>query len=209
MRHVFALLLAIAFLVIGTSPALALKPVTREGWKVGVAYGPGQARIKGSDSLDIGALKGLAQSIRVGRMFGGRFLVGYEHQAWVREQGFHDLKVRAGTQLEALGVTTFLAKPGSAWGGLYVAVGGGRAHCRLTFLEPLAPGESAIGDTYEVVFMQDEFGWGGYGALGYDMQITRSFAAGLMASYNYLDIGGGIYDTVKFTPIVANLNWSW
>lgn len=209
MRHVFASLLAISLLAIASSPALALKPITREGWKVGVAYGPGRAEIKGSDSLDIGSLKGLAQSIRVGRMFRGRFLVGYEHQAWVREQGFHDLKVRAGTQLEALGVTTFLANPASAWGGLYVAVGGGRAHCRLTFLEPLAPGESAIGDTYEVVFKQDEFGWGGYGAVGYDMQITRSFAAGLMASYNYLDIGGSLYDTVHFTPIVANLNWSW
>jgi hypothetical protein len=209
MRHVLALLLAIAFLAIGADPAHALKPVMREGWTVGVAYGPGRAQIAGADSLDIGSLKGLAQSIRVGRMFGSRFRIGYEHQAWVREQGLYDLKLRAGTQLEALGVTAFLARPGSAWDGLFVAVGAGRAHCRLTLLEPLAPGESAIGDTYEVVFKQDEFGWGGYGALGYDLQITRHFAAGLMASYNYLDIGGSLFDTVQFTPVVANLNWSW
>ena len=209
MRPVFALLLAIAFLAVGADSAHALKPLTREGWSLGLAYGPGRAQITGADSLDIGSLKGLAQTIRISRMFGERFRVGYEHQAWVREQGLYDLKLRAGTQLEALEVTAFLAKPGSGWEGLYFTVGGGRAHCRLTLLEPLLPGESAIGDTYEVVFKQDEFGWGGFGALGYDLQITRHFAAGLMASYNYLDIGGGLFDTVQFTPVVANLNFSW
>jgi hypothetical protein len=209
MRHVFALLLAIAFLAIGADPARALKPVTREGWSLGLAYGPGRARITGADSLDVGSLKGLAQTIRISRMFGDRLRVGYEHQAWVREQGLYDLKLRAGTQLEALAVTAYLAEPGSAWGGLYVTLGGGRAHCRMTLLEPLAPGESTIGDTYEVVFKQDEFGWGGFGALGYDLQITRRFAAGLTTSYNYLDIGGSLFDTVQFTPVVANLNFSW
>lgn len=209
MRQVFALLLAIVLIGIVAGPAHALKPVTREGWTVGVAYGPGRAEIAGADSLDIGSLKGVAQSIRVGRMFGEHFRVGYEHQAWVREQGLYDLKIRAGTQLEALGVTAFLAKPASAWGGLFVTVGAGRAHCRLTLLEPLLPGESAIGDTYEVVFKQDEFGWGGFGGVGYDMQITRHCAVGLMASYNYLDIGGSLFDTVHFTPVVANLNFSW
>ena len=209
MRHVFVLLLTAIGLLVAAAPGLALKPNTREGWVVGVAYGPGRAQIRGSDSLNTGWLEGPAQSIRIGRMFGPRLKVGYEHQAMLREQGFKDLKIRAGMQLEAIGVTAFMARPGSAWSGLYVTAGGGYAHCRLTFLEPLAPGESAIGDTYEAVFKQDEFGWGGFGGMGYDLQISRSLAASAMLSYNYLGIGGNLFDTVQFVPLVASLNWSF
>jgi opacity protein-like surface antigen len=207
-HRVMILLLA----VLGASiaaPCLAWGPYTRAGWVVGVAYGPGQAKITGADSLETGWLSGPAQTIRVGRMFGPRMKIGYEHQAWLREQGFQSLKIRAGTQLEALAVTAYLGRPSSAWGGLFVTAGGGYAHCRLTFLEPLAPGESPIGDTFEVVFLQDEFGWGGFAGAGYEFQISRSFAAGVMFSYNHLGIGGSIYDTADFIPLTANLNWSF
>lgn len=210
MRHIVAILLVAIGLSAGATLSTAQGPHSRDGWTVGVAYGPARARITGgNDSLSTGWLEGPAQSIRIGRSFGPFVRVGFEHQAWLREQGFHDEKLHAGTQLEALGVTTYLGRPGSALGGLFLTAGGGYAHCRLTLLEPLAPGESEIGDTHRVVYTKDEFGWGGFGGMGYEFRISRSFSAGLMISYNYLDIGDEIYDTAKFVPLMANLNWSF
>jgi len=188
----------------------AQEPHARDHWTVGVAYGPGTAKITGgNDSLSTGWLEGPAQSVRIGHSVGPFARAGYEHQAWLREQGFHDHKLRAGTQLEALALTAYLGRPGSALGGLYLTAGGGYAHCRLTLLEPLAPGESDIGDTYRIVAKQDEFGWGGFGGVGYEFRISRSFSAGLMISYNYLDIGDEVFDTATFVPLMANLNWSF
>jgi len=209
MRWLFTIVLTLVALSGGALPGHAARPHTREGWVVGVAYGPATARVVGADSLTSDWLDGPAQSIRIGRMFGHHFKVGYEHQAYVREQGFYDLKVRVGTQLEALAVTAYLGQPDRALGGLFVVAGTGPARCRLTFLEPLAPGESPIGDTYEIVYKQDEFGWGGFGGVGYEFQITRSFAASAVATYNYLGIGGSIFDNAVFVPLTASLNWSF
>jgi hypothetical protein len=179
-------------------------------WYVGVAYGPARAKLAGADSLGTTSwLDGPSQSIRVGRILSPSFRLGFEHQAWLREQGFHDLKIRSGVQLEALGVTAYPWASRGGWSGLYLSAGTGWAHCRLTFLEPLAPGESPIGETYEIVFKQDEYGWGGYAGLGYEFRISRSFAAGVMLSYNRVDIGGSIYDHAAFVPLVGNLNWSF
>lgn len=209
MRLVVTLLLAAIGLASSAASSTA-QGSERDHWTVGVAYGPAKAKITGgNDSLNTGWLEGPAQSIRIGRNVGAHFTVGFEHQAWVREQGFHDLKIRAGTQLEALGLTAHLGPPGTGLGGLFVTAGAGWAHCRLTLLEPLAPGESAIGDTYEAIFKQDEFGWGGFGGLGYEFRITRAFSAGVVTSYNYLDIGDDIFDTATFVPLLANLNWSF
>ena len=207
MRLVATLLLAAIGLSTWVSASTAQ---SRDRWTVGVAYGPGKAKITGgNDSLSSGWLVGPAQSVRIGRSFGPFVRIGFEHQAWLREQGFNNEKLRAGTQLEALAVTAFSGRPGSALGGLVLVAGGGGAHCRLTLLEPLAPGESSIGDTHGVVFKKDEYGWGGFGGLGYEFRISRSFSAGAVISYNYLDIGDPIYDTATFVPLMANLNWSF
>ena len=206
-------LLTLLIMALGLSavPAASAprEPYVREGWVAGVAYGPARAKIQGSDSLNTEWLEGPAQSIRLGRMLNPSVMVSYEHQAWLREQGFQELKIRAGVQLEALGVTAYPGRPGTAWNGLYLTAGGGYAHCRLTFLEPLAPGESPIGNTYEPIFTEDEFGWGWYGGLGYEFRISRSFAAGVLMTYNRVEIGGSIYDNAQFVPLVASLNWNF
>jgi hypothetical protein len=210
MRPVVTILLAAIGLFSSAAPGSAQGRHSPALWTVGVAYGPATAKITGgNDSLTTGWLEGPAQAVRIARSFGPIVRLGYEHQAWLREQGFHDLKIRAGTQLEALSVTAHLGRPGTAIGGLYVTAGGGWAHCRLTFLEPIPPGKSSIGDTYETVYKQDEFGWGGFGGIGYEFRISRTFSAGLLASYNYLDIGDEIFDTATFVPLLANLNWSF
>jgi len=214
MRVLLTLLLVALGLSAVPAAGLARIPNTREGWVVGLAYGPAKAKIQtgaslGGDSLTTEWLEGPAQSVRLGRMLTPNLKIGYEHQAWLREQGFKSLKIHAGMQLEALGLTVYPWSPGSAWGGLFAIVGGGYAHCRLTFLEPLEPGESAIGNTYEPVLTVDENGWGAFGGLGYELQITRTFAASAMLTYNAVDIGGSVYDTAQFVPLTASLNWSF
>jgi hypothetical protein len=210
MRPVVTILLAAVGFLATAAPSPAQGRHSPALWTVGVAYGPAKAKLTGvSDSLTTDWLEGPAQAVRIARNFGSIVRLGYEHSAWLREQGAYALKIRAGAQLEALSVTAHLGRPGSATGGLYVTAGGGWAHCRLTFLEPLPPGKSAIGDTYEIVYKKDEFGWGGFGGLGYEFRISRSFFAGAMISYDYLDIGDAIFDTATFVPLVANLNWSF
>src|SRR5437867_11171284 len=147
MRCVATILLVAIGLAAVAAVSMAQAPPSRARWTVGVAYGPGKAKITGgNDSLGTGWLEGPAQAIRIARSFGPFVKAGYEHQAWLREQGFYDQKLRAGTQLEALALTAYLGRPGSALGNLYVMAGGGYAHRRLTQLDPLAPGEGASGE---------------------------------------------------------------
>jgi hypothetical protein len=203
------LLLALGTLCVATA-SLAGSPPKREGWVVGVAYGTGRAKLHGSDSLKTsGWIAGPAQSIRLGFMVNPTLMISYEHQAWLREQGLQALKVRASVQLEALAVTGYPVPAGTWWNGFYYTAGAGWAHDRLTLLEPLAPGESAIGNTYEPIFSKDEYGWGWYGGLGYEIRISRNFATCILATYNATNIGGSIYDRAEFIPVVASLNWSF
>ena len=205
-------LLTVLLVAIGLSAvpgaSLAREAHWREGGVVGLAYGPAKAKIQ-SDSLGTEWLEGPAQSVRLGWMLNRSLKVGFEHQAWLREQGVQDLKVRAGVQLEALGLTVYPWSPGKALAGFYAIAGGGYAHCRLTFLEPLDPGESPIGNTYEPIWVKDENGWGWFGGLGYELPITRTFTASAMLTYNAVDIGGEVYDSAQFVPLTASINWSF
>ena len=207
-RHRFVLAAALTLLAM-PARSRAEAPHGHDKWALGLAYGPASAQITGSDSLTTDWLNGPAQSMRFGRMLNPSLKLGFEHQAYLREQGFHDLKIRAGLQLEALGITGYPGRAGTAWSGLFVTGGLGWAHCRLTFLEPLAPGESPIGDTYESIFKQDEYGWGWFGGLGYELPISRNFTAGALLTYNRVNIDGSIFDHAQFVPLVANLNWSF
>jgi hypothetical protein len=206
------LLLAVLVVVFGITmlpcAGAAREARWREGGVVGLAYGPARAKIQ-SDSLESEWLEGPAQSVRLGWMLNRSLKIGYEHQAWLREQGLKDLKVRAGMQLEALALTAFPWKPGRWTSGFYGIAGYGYAHCRLTFLEPLEEGESPVGDTYEEIWVKDENGWGWFAGLGYELAITRTFSASAMLTYNAVDIGGDVFGTAEFIPLTASLNWSF
>ena len=51
------------------------------------------------------------------------------------------------------------------------------------------------------------FDW--FGGLGWEYQVTRTFAASAMLSYNRVDIGGSAFDSAQFVPLVASLNWNF
>lgn len=208
MRRLLPLLVVALGLAAVPGVSSARQSHWREGGVLGLAYGPARAKIQ-SDSLATDWIEGPAQSVRLGWMLNRTFKLGYEHQAWLREQGVYDLKVHAGVQLEALALTVFPWSPGKWTAGFYGIGGGGYAHCRLTFLERLEPGESAIGNTYEPVWQTDEDGWGWFAGLGYELPITRTFSASAMLTYNAVEIGGDVYDSAQYVPLTASLNWSF
>src|SRR5512139_1140736 len=208
MRVLLVVLAVVLVLSAMPGAAVAREARWREGGVIGLAYGPARAKIEG-DSLESKWLEGPAQSLRLGWMLHRTVKLGYEHQAWLREQGVYDLKVHAGVQLEALALTVFPWSPGKWTAGFYGIGGGGYAHCRLTFLERLAPGESPIGNTYEAVWQTDEDGWGWFAGLGYELPITRTFSASAMLTYNAVEIGGDVFGSAQYVPLTASLNWSF
>src|SRR5215510_14355638 len=123
------LFVAIGLLVLPAT-GMARRDYNRQGWQFGVAYGPARAQLDGGTDprfqpIRTSRREGPAQNIRIGYMLNPRLKSGYEHIAWLKEQGVTvdpaepQYKIRVGSQLEALAFTHYFGAPSSAWSGLY------------------------------------------------------------------------------------------
>src|SRR5262245_34518539 len=81
-----------------------------QGWQYGVASGPARAQLDGGTDPRFQPIRtswreGPAQNIRLGYMLNPRLKFGYEHLAWLKEQGVvvdpaePQRKIRVGAQL--------------------------------------------------------------------------------------------------------------
>jgi len=188
--------------------AHAAGPVERHGWTVGLATRVGRAdvKLKGAP-VELDWARGASPEFRVGKMLGDHWMVGLQNRQWLNEGGRDTLKVRGNVQNFGLLVTAFPGSTTNMASGLFVQIGGGFAHGRLSALEPYEGGANEWGETHEVLEKHDAQGWGASAGLGYEFRLASHFAAGVSTTYNYLEFDDEIYDRVEFFTSGLNLNW--
>jgi hypothetical protein len=189
--------------------AQGIHPVERQDWTLGLAYGVGRASVElNADVASTDWTQGGSPQFRVGRMIGDHLMIGVEDRQWLDEGGLGEYKVRANLQNVSFVVTAYPGRTTDWTSGFFVQVGGGYAHARLSGLEPYEGGSNEWGETYEVVYKHDAGGWGAVFGLGYELRLSRHFAAGIATSYNLLRFDDDeVFKEVETFPGGLNLNW--
>lgn len=195
--------LATALLSVFASVSTATLPHNRDGWFIGMAYGLGFGEVTFVGDIVGETTDGVTPQIRFGHMLGKKFSASVEYNGWMYETGKLPDKYRISLQHVMAAVTWYPGNPESAFGGMFV-----RASCGLGWTgfavveldEDLVQGHGA---------REDETGLGVALALGYEMRFAEDLAGGLSLGYNYLDIGGDIFNTAYFLPLTLSLTWYW
>jgi hypothetical protein len=199
---VWCLLLSV-LTVAWTSVACAGNPHKRDGWILGVAYGMGLGEVTFSNELVGETRDGAIPQIRFGHMLGENFSATVEYDGWVYELGRIPDKFRVSLQQVMAGLTWYPGSADKASGGMYLRACAGLGWAGLAAIEL----DEDLLQTHGARI--DESGLGLAFAFGYEMRIVEDLAAGLSVGYNYLDIGGDIYDEAYFVPLTFSLNWYW
>lgn len=192
---------------------------------VGISIGRGESEIdlgqeflaqlpEGTQGPATGWIEGYSPGFKFGWGFGNHFMVSFENRQWLDEGGItgEELeevdKLRVNTQHYSFMFTVYPASPKSFAGGIYIQAGVGWSNSRFTILEPLIPANQ-WGENFEEIYKVDEAGTAYSVGAGYEFRIMRRVAAGVAASFNYLESGGAIFDKSRFVPITWTLNWYW
>jgi len=93
------------------------------------------------------------------------------------------IKFRVTGNLWALAGTWYAGPPEAFWGGFFVRAGAGPAIANYALA---IPDPSDPTGAREIQARFDEWGWGALLAVGYEVRVSRHFAAGLQVSSNYL-----------------------
>ena len=204
------LVLTAGFVVAPLPGALAhaAGPVDRHDWSVGVATRVGRATVELHGApADLDWSRGASPQFRVGRVLGEHWMIGLQERQWLNEGGLSGYKVRGNVQNFGLVLTSYPGRTTNMTSGIFLELGAGLAHGRITALEPYEGGANQWGETYETVYKHDAKGWGAMVGAGYEFRISSHFAAGVSMSYNYLEFDDEIFDRVEFVPGGLNLNW--
>ena len=208
-----AALLTLAVFTAVTCPpgglAHAVTPVERHDWAVGLAYGVGRASAElGPEAASTEWSRVGSPQYRLGRMIGRHLMIGVEDRQSLTEGGLGDYKVRANVQNVSLVLTTYPGRTTNWTSGFFIQLGGGYAHARLSGLEPYEDGPNEWNETYEVVYKHDADGWGAVFGLGYELRLSRHFAAGITTSYNLMQFDDDdVFEEVEAFPGGLNFNW--
>jgi opacity protein-like surface antigen len=188
--------------------ASALPPVERHNWAAGVAYGVGRADVDFvNDDFVVDGSRGGSPQFRIGKMVGRHFMIGVANRQWMDEGGQRDVKIRSNTQSALLMLTAYPGKTTNWTSGFYLQAGYGFANARISGLERAEGGVDEHGNTYIPFYVKDEGGTALALGIGYEIRVSRHFAAGVNISYNHLQIDGDIFDSSTFYPGGLNLNW--
>jgi hypothetical protein len=202
------LVLSIAVLSPLPGVCRAVQPMERHNWSAGVGFGVGPADVEfNSAATNSDWQRGAAPQLRVGRMIGGHFMVGFEDRQWMDESGVQDYKVRGNIQNVDLVVTVFPGRSDDLTSGFLLQAGAGLAHARTSVLEPYPGGANEWGETYEVMAKKDDSGWGFLVGGGYELALSRHLGMGAVFTFNSVEFDQGIYDRVRFIPGALNLTW--
>jgi hypothetical protein len=204
-RRNLTIVIAAALAVSLCGTASAMKYEKRSPWMVNVGIGTGRGEFKDIDENQREYRDGAVPQIRFGRMLGSHLMLGIAYQGWVvefdrlGETRLVDAKLRRSLQNLTLGVGWFPASEGF-WSGLYVRGGGGFGWAG-TAIVPVVEGEPQ-----EHGERIDDHGASYFAEAGYEFWISQNAAAGLIASYNYLDIQGDIVTAAWFSSLNFTLS---
>jgi opacity protein-like surface antigen len=202
-RKLLIVCLAAGALTAAASDVFALSPHERDGWVLGLSYGGARGEAEAPDGTGGGTEDGVSPQIRFGHMLGSHFSLGASYSGWMYETGVNPIKYRYALQSINLAATWYPGRADSGLGGLYLRAGAGLGWANYTEIELVEGEEQSHGDR------TTESGLGLELNLGYEFRIVRNMAAGIGIGYNYLDIGGELYEKGSFYPVTLNLGWYW
>jgi hypothetical protein len=210
-KQKFAPMLAVACLALClfVDAALAGKPHVRNGWLVGVSYGYSEGNIDWAPRAGESYRGGATPQIRFGKMISSKVALGLDYNGWMLEDGAVPLKIRSSLQSVSLTGTWYPGKPESTLGGFYLRGGAGYAWASLTFVEIDEEPQDHVPLDQEHGTRKDEAGLAINGQLGYEFRVSKSFAAGLGAGFNYLSIDRDIYTSAYYFPFTLTGIWYW
>jgi len=195
-----ALVLGAVAVTLLTADAGALRYQQRPAWMTGVGFGIGRGNFTDPAGSESEYRSGVSPQIRIGRMLGQRGMISVNYDAWLIEYGEVPTKIRRSLQNAAFAVTLFPGNPEGPSGGVYLRAGAGLGWTGTAEVEIVPGGKQERGDRI------DEWGVGVVGELGYEFWISDHFAAGLVSTINYFDIGETIVDTAWFVSAGLTIN---
>ncbi len=174
--------------------AMARKPHLRNGWMAGGGVGLGPASFTQADGIDSSTETGGVLHLRLGRAVNRNVTISIEMESWVRTEtnDFGD-KVTF-TFLNFATAATYYPSETS---GLYFRGGVGVSTADV---------DVTLGNT---TVSQGEGGLGLLISGGYEFRLTRTFALGVGAGYDFLFIDGEVFDSAQFGFVVVEANWYW
>lgn len=203
MRHHGTLLvMVVVTLVLVAGDASALRPHVREGWHVGVSYGPavGDLLVETGDELQFE--DGVSPHMRAARLLNPHLGIGLAYAGWMYETGALPIKQRYSMQNLLLAASWYPGRPDGASGGLCLRVGVGYGWIGYTEVEIVEDEEQSHGDRTN---------WSGPALelnLSYEFRITAAVAAGLGLGVNSIGLDDEI-ESATFASLTANLGWYW
>ena len=186
--------------VLAVNDAVAQIPHERTGWMLGISWGLGKGRFRDAAGDETEIKDGASPQWRIGKFLSRRWLVHFEYEGWLIENGDLAQKYRRSLQNFLVAVTYYPGNPDNYWGGLYLRFGVGLGLGGTALVE-LEDQEQVSG------IRHDEAGTGVLVGFGYEFRICRSFAAGIGLSSNYLNIRKDFIYEAWFIPLKINLSW--
>ncbi|RKZ13685.1 hypothetical protein DRQ50_10115 [bacterium] len=205
LRSVVPAALAVMVVMAAVTPAAALHPHERDGWMLGLSYGPARGNITFGAGLDesVEIQDGVSPQIRLGHSLGRHFSVGASYAGWMYETGVVPVKFRLSLQNILAAVTWYPGDPTRSLGGFYVRGGVGLAWTRITGIELHEDEEQGHGEHLQ------ESGLGFEITLGYEFRVTHNAAFGMSLGAHGLNIQGDIFKDASFAPFVFTGAWYW
>ncbi len=176
---------------------------TRDGWLVGFGFGFAYGEATFANDMAGDTRNGVNPQICLGHMLGKSISASLDYNGWVYEFGSVPDKFRVSMQNISAAITWYPGNPKGVSGGIFLRATGGLAWTSLAVIEL---DDDLIQDQW---VREDELGLGLGLAFGYEMRITEEVASGLSVGYNYMDIGGDIFESGYYVPVALSLTWYW
>ena len=181
--------------------AMAGKPHLRNRWVAGASVGSGPVSFTQADGFDSSTETGGVFHLRLGRAVNRNVTISIEIESWVRTEtnefgdkvsfSFANLAAAATYYPSETSVLYFRGGLGVANADVDVALGNARV--------PLGNAPVSL----------SEDGLGLLISGGYEFRLTRTFALGVGAGYDFLFIDGEVFDSAQFGFVVVEANWYW
>jgi len=194
-----------ALLVLGHACAAGpLDPPTSRPWRVGLGFGLGAASINQTAGGSFDARDGMSPRYNIQRRVSDRLLLGVCDEAWLTERGGTDsLRIRRSMHNYNAIATWYPGNLTNAWSTFYLRGGIGLGTGRYNEVVPDEKGEDASSDPI------DMSGLGGHIGVGYDFSMTPTVTFGVLATQDFVNLGGPIFDDGWFRQVSVNLGWSF
>jgi opacity protein-like surface antigen len=202
-RHLYAAIAVLLVLALSPCSAIALEPVRRQGWTLGLGLGVGHGSITPPTGPEFYAKDGAVAQISVARALSPRWRVGVSWHDWLTERGDEDLRVRRSMQTWVLAATWVPGNLDNAWSGFYLRAGAGIAQGRY-----LTAGADEHGEDIDQM-ATDQTGVAFHAGLGYEFAVSREVAVGTLLSANLASYDDELFDHGWFVPLSVSLNWSF